>query len=72
MTELDLLSQLGIVFIILGLILLLIPLLIKALPKLEGLPPLILYVYRADGFVFATSPILILFFIVLLFLWWLK
>ena len=45
--------------ILLGIILVLIPYLIRYAPAIEKLPPIVLYVYRRDGFVFATSPILI-------------
>jgi hypothetical protein len=55
-------SVFGIFFILLGLILFLIPLLIKINPVLdfEKIPWLILYVYNTDNFIFATSPILII------------
>ncbi len=72
MSTLDLLSQLGLFLVILGLILLLIPLMVKAMPKLENLPPILLYVYRGDGFTFVTSPLLIVIFILLAIFWWLR
>ncbi|MCD6510977.1 MAG: hypothetical protein J7K45_00070 [Thaumarchaeota archaeon] len=72
MSALDLLSQLGLFLVILGLILLLIPLIVKAIPKLENLPPILLYVYRGDGFTFVTSPLLIMIFILLAIFWWLR
>ena len=72
MSALDLLSQLGLFLVILGLILLLIPLMVKAMPKLENLPPILLYVYRGDGFTFVTSPLLIVIFILLAIFWWLR
>ncbi|MEN3058685.1 MAG: hypothetical protein ABC579_05340 [Candidatus Methanosuratincola petrocarbonis] len=33
---------------------------LERLPSLERIPWIILYVYRSDGFVFVTSPILII------------
>ncbi|MEM2210819.1 MAG: hypothetical protein QXW83_00945 [Nitrososphaerales archaeon] len=60
---LQLLSLSGIILILIGIILILIPFLIRAIPSLESLeriPPIILYIYRSDGFFFATSPILII------------
>lgn len=49
----------GAIMILFGIILVLIPYLTRYAPEIEKLPPIILYVYRRDGFVFATSPILI-------------
>jgi hypothetical protein len=56
-------SFLGIFFIFIGIIFLVIPMIANILPSkdfLERIPWIILYVYRQDNFVFATSPILIL------------
>jgi hypothetical protein len=50
----------GTVLIILGILLVLLPYLLRYVPSLEKFPPLVLYVYRRDGFYFATSPILII------------
>lgn len=41
----------------LGIVLLLIPYLIRYVPEIEKLPPIILYIYRRNNFIFATSPI---------------
>ena len=60
---------LGVILIILGVLLLIAPLLLEKLPSLEKIPWIILYVYRTDGFIFATSPILIIVSIVSLLLW---
>jgi len=49
----------GILFLILGLILFVMPFLLRIVPSLEDIPWFILYVYRRDGFVFVTSPLLI-------------
>ncbi len=56
------LTTFGLVFIIIGVALILIPLIMKYIPNMgqEKIPWFILYIYRKDGFFFATSPILIL------------
>lgn len=46
--------------LILGAIFLILPAVLERLPSLERIPWIILYVYRSDGFVFVTSPILII------------
>jgi len=51
---------LGILLIAVGVVLLALPLIVKYLPHLEDLPWIIVWVYRADGFTVATSPILII------------
>jgi len=60
---------LGIMLMVLGALLFIAPILIEKIPSLEGIPWIILYVYRKDGFVFVTSPLLIMISIVSL-LWW--
>jgi len=52
---------LGIFFILIGIALVLIPLLAKYIPEVDlaKIPWFLLYVYRSDGFVFVTSPLLI-------------
>lgn len=62
------LTALGLTFILLGGTLLLIALASKYVAKLSGLPPLLLYIYRGDGFIIATSPILIIIAAILLLL----
>lgn len=52
-------AWLGVIMILLGLLFVLIPYLIRYAPEIEKLPPILLYVYRRNGFYFATSPILI-------------
>jgi len=42
---------------LLGIVLLLIPYLIRYAPEIEKLPSIILYIYRRNNFIFATSPI---------------
>jgi hypothetical protein len=44
-------------------------LVLERLPSLESVPWILLYVYRRDGFVFVTSPILIIISVLSL-LWW--
>lgn len=56
-------TALGIMFILLGVALVVLPLLARSLDMqsiLDRVPWIILYVYRQDGFVFITSPILII------------
>ncbi len=56
-------TALGIMFILLGIALVALPLLARSLNMqniLDRVPWIILYVYRQDGFVFITSPILII------------
>lgn len=52
----------GVVLILMGLALVLLPLLARfaSLEALEKIPPIILYVYRGENFYFVTSPLLIL------------
>ncbi len=63
-------ASLGILFILIGIAFVLIPILVKIIPHadLENIPWFLLYIYRRDNFVFATSPILITISIVF-FLW---
>ena len=53
-------AWIGAIMILLGVLFLAIPYLIRYAPEIEKLPPILLYVYRKDGFYFATSPILII------------
>lgn len=50
----------GILLLVLGAILFILPMVLERLPSLERVPWIILYVYRSDGFIFVTSPILII------------
>jgi len=63
------LQILGIVLMVLGVLLFVAPLVLERMPSLESVPWILLYVYRRDGFVFVTSPILIIFSVLSL-LWW--
>ena len=51
---------LGLLLILTGIILVALPLLSQYLPNLENLPWILIWVYRSDGFIFVTSPILII------------
>ncbi len=53
-------AWLGVMMILLGVLFVAIPYIIRYAPEIEKLPPILLYVYRRDGFYFATSPILII------------
>ena len=52
----------GVTLILMGVALLIVPIITKIIPTvdLEKIPWPILYVYRNDGFVFITSPLLII------------
>jgi uncharacterized membrane protein len=63
------LQILGIILMVLGALLFVAPLVLERLPSLESVPWIFLYVYRRDGFVFVTSPILIIISVLSL-LWW--
>ena len=54
-------TSLGILFILIGIAFVLIPIVAKLIPEvdLEKIPWFLLYIYRRDNFVFATSPLLI-------------
>ena len=63
---------LGLTLIVLGVIFLAIPFLVKLAPSIERLPPILFWVYRRDGFYFATSPILIIISLISILLYLLK
>ncbi len=67
-TDMSHIQVLGLTLVLLGLLLFLVPFLLEWMPSLEKVPWIILYVYRSDGFTFATSPLLILLSL-LTFLW---
>ena len=61
MSEYPAYTVIGVLLIALGIVALLIPLILESGGKiLDAIPPIILYVYRRDGFTFVTSPILII------------
>lgn len=53
-------TLLGLVLIICGIILVALPFILRHLPSLERLPWILVFIYRRDGFYFATSPLLIM------------
>jgi hypothetical protein len=55
-------TSLGILFILIGIAFVLIPIAARLFPQvdLDKIPWILLYVYRTDNFVFATSPLLII------------
>ncbi|KXB02025.1 hypothetical protein AKJ44_01620 [candidate division MSBL1 archaeon SCGC-AAA261F17] len=55
----DTMIWLGVILILLGVTLILIPTLGKFI-QLEKIPDWLIYVYESDGFYFVTSPILLL------------
>ena len=60
MDNLPPLTLLGVFLIAVGIVLVVLPLIAKYIPNVEEIPWIFLWVYRRDGFVFATSPILII------------
>ncbi len=50
---------LGLILIVSGLLLVLLPFLARYLPSLDHVPWFLIWVYRRDGFNFVTSPLLI-------------
>lgn len=50
----------GVILIVLGIILVALPLLGKYVSDLERLPWILVWIYRRNGFYFATSPLLII------------
>jgi hypothetical protein len=55
-------TSLGILLILIGIAFVLIPIVAKLVPEvdLEKIPWFLLYIYRSDNCVFATSPLLII------------
>ena len=51
---------LGLLLILMGIILVALPLISQYIPNLERLPWILIWVYKSDGFIFVTSPILIM------------
>ena len=54
------LTTLGVILIASGIVLVALPILARHVPSLDKLPWFILWVYRKNGFYFATSPLLII------------
>ena len=53
-------TTLGLILIISGVLLVMLPLLARYLPSLDQVPWFLIWVYRRDGFIFVTSPLLII------------
>jgi len=53
-------ASIGWLLMLLGLILVALPYLTRMVPALDKVPWWIIWVYKRDGFYFATSPLLIL------------
>lgn len=53
-------TAMGLILILSGIILIMLPFITRHLPNLEKLPWIIVWVYRKDGFYFVTSPLLII------------
>ena len=53
-------TSMGWVLILVGVLFVALPYLSRVIPGAERVPWFILYVYKRDGFYFATSPLLIL------------
>jgi hypothetical protein len=51
---------LGLLLIVSGIVLVLLPFLTRSLPSIDRVPWILIWVYRRDGFYFATSPLLII------------
>ncbi|MBS7652808.1 MAG: hypothetical protein QXD04_03580 [Candidatus Bathyarchaeia archaeon] len=54
------LTLLGLIFIVSGIILVALPFILRHMPSLERLPWILVFIYRKNGFYFATSPLLIM------------
>jgi len=53
------LTWLGLAFVLIGISLIILPIAARHV-ELDRLPGWLIYVYRSDGFFFATSPLLLL------------
>lgn len=64
----------GLVLVALGILSLLMPIVLESdvLQWLNRIPPIFLYVYRRNGFVFVTSPVLIVVSLVFLPYHWIR
>jgi hypothetical protein len=52
-------QSLGWILILLGIIFVALPHIVRVIPNIERIPWWIIWVYRSNGFTFATSPLLI-------------
>jgi uncharacterized membrane protein HdeD (DUF308 family) len=53
-------TVMGLLLILSGIILVMLPFIARNLPNLEKLPWILIWVYRKNGFYFVTSPLLII------------
>jgi uncharacterized membrane protein HdeD (DUF308 family) len=53
-------TVMGLILILSGIILVMLPFIARHLPNLEKLPWILIWVYRKNGFYFVTSPLLII------------
>ena len=53
-------TMMGLILILSGLVLVLLPIVARHIPSLDRLPWVLVWVYRKDGFYFVTSPLLII------------
>ena len=53
-------TLIGLIFIVAGILLVILPLIAQHIPNLQKIPWIIIWTYKSDNFVFATSPILII------------
>ncbi len=54
------LTAMGLILILSGIILVMLPFIARHFPNLEKLPWILIWVYRKNGFYFVTSPLLII------------
>jgi hypothetical protein len=60
MDEISPFTVVGVLLILMGVILVALPYVERVFPNIEKVPWIILWVYRSEGFTFATSPLLII------------
>ena len=53
-------TVMGLILILSGLVLVLLPIVARHIPSLDRLPWILVWVYRKDGFYFVTYPLLII------------
>jgi len=60
MDEISPFTVVGVLLILMGVILVALPYVERVIPNIEKVPWIILWLYRSEGFTFATSPLLII------------
>lgn len=53
-------TLIGIILIVAGILLVILPIIAQQIPNLEKIPWIIIWTYKTDNFLFATSPLLII------------